>query len=320
VTPDLASTPVADDVVVRDVAVPDFAVPAGAEPPLTGALSTAPAAVPSARLAADPLSHWGLREPAFAGAPATRFLYLSPAHAEALGRLRYAVRHRKGGAMLTGAWGSGTTTLARALARELDRARFDVALVTDPRLSAPAFLGEILSQFGVTAAATDRRTLLRALEGRLVANLHRGRDAVVIVDEAQLVADESLFTELRLLLNFQTNDRFLISLVLAGSDALIETLRRRPQLAQRCSVRASLTPLDRVQTAQYVRHRLRTAGCEAAPLTEDAVDELFAVTGGTPRAINAVCDLTLLLGAAAGARCVDGALVRRVAAELTAAA
>ena len=143
---------------------------------------------------------------------------------------------------------------------------------------------------------------------------------MVIVDEAQLIEDDAVFNELSLLLNFQTNDRFLITLVLAGSDELLQTLKRQPHLAQRCVVRAGLEPLDREQTGHYVRHRLSTAGCETAALTDDAVDALFSATGGTPRVINAVCDLTLYVGAAAGVRRVDAELVRRVAGDITAAA
>ena len=158
--------------------------------------------------------------------------------------------------------------------------------------------------------------LLLALEARLVDNVTSGRDTVLIVDEAQLITDDAVFNELRLLLNYQTNERFLLTLVLAGSDELWETLRRHPHLVQRCALRARLTPLDREQTARYVRHRLVTAGREAETLTDDAVDELYAATGGTPRVINAVCDLTLFVGAASGAPQVDRDLVRRVAGDV----
>ncbi|HYE91524.1 MAG TPA: AAA family ATPase, partial [Terriglobales bacterium] len=338
VAPIAVDAPTMDAVAVAPIAVEPLALQAPAvESP---AVERAPAAAPSlldelmaqAPLAslppapvtaprpADPLRHWGLREPAFDNAPSTRFLYLSPEHAEALFRLRYAIQHRKGCAMLTGTYGCGKTTLTRALVRELDPARYDVALVANPLLTPVNLLQELLYQLGVPVKSDDKPTLVRALEARLSENLHRGRDTVVIVDEAQLIEDDAVFNELSLLLNFQTNDRFLITLVLAGSDELLQTLKRQPHLAQRCVVRAGLEPLDREQTGHYVRHRLSTAGCETAALTDDAVDALFSATGGTPRVINAVCDLTLYVGAAAGVRRVDAELVRRVAGDITAAA
>ncbi len=114
------------------------------------------AAAPEAiRASSDPLRHWGLREPAFDNAPTTRFLYLSPEHAEALFRLRYVIQHRKGCAMLTGTYGCGKTTLARALARELDPARFDVALIANPVLTPTGLLQELLYQLGVATTGID---------------------------------------------------------------------------------------------------------------------------------------------------------------------
>ena len=274
---------------------------------------------PPAHEPADPLTHWGLRESAFDNAPTTRFLYRSPEHNEALFRLRYAIVHRKGGAVLTGTYGCGKTTLARTLARELDPTRFDVALIANPLLTPTALLREFLHQLGEPSVPKEKLAVLHRLQERLAENLRRGRDTVLIVDEAQLIEDEAVFDELRLLLNFQTNDRFLMTLVLAGSDELGESLRRHPHLAQRCGARARLEPLDREQTGCYVRHRLGTAGRDAETLTDEAMDELFAATGGTPRVINAVCDLTLVVGAAAVARRVDGELVRRVADDVVAA-
>ena len=300
--------------VVAPVVVPIAPVVEKAEAPLVPRPVVSPIS-PAPRPSSDPLSHWGLREPAFDNAPSTRFFYLSPEHAEALFRLRYAIQHRKGCAALIGRLGCGKTTLTRALVRELDPERFDVALLASPMETPVAFLRELLFQLGITLQGDDKPSLWRALEVRLLENLRRNRDTVVIVDEAQTIESEELFNELRLLLNFQTNDRFLITLVLSGSSELIKTLRSQPQLAQRCAVRASLEPLDRQETGNYVRHRLVTAGRAAETLTEEAVDEVYAATGGTPRRINAVCDLSLFAGASAGVARVEADLVRKIAAD-----
>ena len=50
-------------------------------------------------------SYWELTEPPFDNSPNPKFFYLSPAHEEALVRLVFSVRHRKGCGMLTGEYG-----------------------------------------------------------------------------------------------------------------------------------------------------------------------------------------------------------------------
>src|SRR5439155_1501343 len=83
-----------------------------------------------------------------------------------------------------------------------------------------------------------------------------GRDSVVIVDEAQLIEDDAVFEELRLLLNFQTDNRFLVTLLLIGSPELAVKVRRMKHLDQRITLRYHLNTLDYTHTANYIAHRL----------------------------------------------------------------
>src|SRR5437899_564045 len=154
-------------------------------------------------------TYWGLKEPPFDNSPNPKFLYLSPEHDEALVRLMYAVRQRKGCAMLTGEYGCGKTTLSRALIQRLEAERFEIGLLTNPSWTAIDFLREVLYQLGIESQDTSKTALLHRLNDVFFRNFQAGRDTVIIVDEAQLIDDDGVFEELRLLLNFQTDDRFL---------------------------------------------------------------------------------------------------------------
>src|SRR5258705_336256 len=77
-------------------------------------------------------SYWELSEPPFDNSPNPKFFYLSPEHEEALVRLVYTVRHRKGCGMLTGEYGCGKTTLSRALIQRLEAERYEIGLYTHP--------------------------------------------------------------------------------------------------------------------------------------------------------------------------------------------
>ena len=241
-------------------------------------------------------SYWELSEPPFDNSPNPKFFYLSPEHEEALVRLVYTVCHRKGCGMLTGEYGCGKTTLSRALIQRLEAERYEIGLLTNPSWTPVDFLREVLYQMGVETQETRKPELLHLLNDLFFRNYQAGRESVVIVDEAQLIEDDSVFEELRLLMNFQTDDRFLVTLLLVGSPELGVKVRRLKHLDQRISLRYHLNTLDDQHTASYIAHRLRMAGRPNRLFTEDAVKLIFDFTRGTPREINNLCDVALLVG------------------------
>ena len=256
-------------------------------------------------------AYWGLSAPPFDNAPNPKFFYLSPEHEEALMRLVYAVRHRKGGGMLTGEYGCGKTTLSRALIHRLEAERYDIGLVTNPSGTAVEFLREVLYQLGVETRETGRPELLHLFMDVCVRNYQRGRDTVIIVDEAQLIHD-AVLEELRLSMNVQTDDRFLVTVVLIGSPELVQKIRRLKALDQRIAIRYHLNTLDNTHTANYIGHRLQTVGRPNPLFSDEAVKLIFDFTRGTPREINNVCDLALLAGYSRRVREIDEKIIAEV--------
>jgi len=241
-------------------------------------------------------AYWQLSEPPFDNSPNPKFFYLSPEHEEALVRLVYTVRHRKGCGMLTGQYGCGKTTLSRALIQRLEAERYEIGLLTNPRWNATDFLREALYQLGAETTEKSKPELLHMLNDLFFRHYREGRDTVIIVDEAQLLDDEGVFEELRLLMNFQTDDRFLVTVLLIGSPELREKVRRLKHLDQRITIRYHLNTLDDAHTSAYIAHRLTMAGRTDPIFTEEAVKLIFDFTRGTPREINNLCDVALLVG------------------------
>jgi len=257
-------------------------------------------------------AYWELSEPPFDNSPNPKFFYLSPEHEEALVRLVYTVSHRKGCGMLTGEYGCGKTTLARALIQRLEAERYEIGLLTNPSWNALDFLREVLYQLGVETEANTKPALLHALNDIFYQNYQAGRDSVVIVDEAQLIEDDGVFEELRLLLNFQTDDRFLVTLLLVGSPELAVKVRRMKHLDQRITLRYHLNTLDYSHTANYVAYRLKMAGQLKQLFTEAAIKLIFDFTRGTPREINNLCDVALLVGYSKRASEIDETIIGAV--------
>ncbi len=260
--------------------------------------------------------YWGLTARPFQNVPDPNFLFMSPRHREALARLLYAVKYNKGAALLVGDVGCGKTTLSRALILQLAEDKYDIGLITNPSLPGNDFLEEIDTQLGVQPPSGGKAALLRGLNDRLLANAGEGKETVLIVDEAHSIRDPAVFEELRMLLNFQLNDRFLLTLIMLAQPEINEIIARLKQFEQRIAIRYHLTPLDEAETGRYITYRLQKAGAKRALFSQEALQLVWQHAQGVPRIINTLCDLCLLEGFASRVQDVDAALVKRVAASL----
>jgi type II secretory pathway predicted ATPase ExeA len=108
------------------------------------------------------------------------------------------------------------------------------------------------------------------------------------------------------------DDRFLVTVVLIGSPELVPKVRRLRHLDQRISLRYHLNALDAKHTARYIDHRLGTAGREGELFTEEAIKLIFDFTRGTPREINNVCDIALLVGYTRRVKIIDEKVIADV--------
>src|SRR5512147_2507224 len=239
---------------------------------------------------------YGLREKPFNRTPDPRFLYQSPKHAEALARLQLAVEDRDI-VLLTGEIRAGKTTLSRAFIDGLD-ASFHPVLIINPRLSPSQLLRTIALRLGMEDAPRHRHELLEAMNAKFYEIYETGRRTAIIIDEAQLIPSKATFEELRLLTNFQLDDRNLLAIVLIGQTELRDRLSRKPYraLRQRIGMQYHLGPLDRVETGAYVQHRLSVAGRSAPLFDERALALLYEHSGGIPRRINIIAGNALVEG------------------------
>lgn len=243
------------------------------------------------------LDYYGLSEPPFDITPNPRFLFFSAKHREAFNHLLYGIRERKGFVQLTGEVGAGKTTLCRSLLGELGK-NFETALILNPVLDADGLMKAIAMEFGLNVKGMDRLETVAALNEFLLGLADRGKDAVLIIDEAQDMTND-LLEQVRLLSNLETYDRKLLQIVLMGQPELRDRLNdyRMRQLRQRITVRYHLRSLSMQEIGQYIQHRLEISGAKGAPyFTRGALWRIHRYSGGIPRLINAVCDKCLLAG------------------------
>lgn len=281
---------------------------------------------------------YGLKEKPFSLTSDSRFFYQSRAHAPAFDDLLNAIRRRESLNALTGDVGTGKTTLCRAVLESLDRKTFS-AFVRDPFASREELLKVLLADFGVASTediASGRlrgatRTELHYVLQEFLATLAPLQAfAVVIIDEAQNLSPQ-LLEEVRIL----SDAEGLLQVVLVGQLELRGQLARAEmrQLDQRVSVHCQLQALDVAGVAGYISHRLHVAGgsSDRVRFTGDAVEAIYARSGGVPRVINRLCDRALHCGYSRRDASIDAEIVaqanplsadgaRAAAARLTAAA
>jgi type II secretory pathway predicted ATPase ExeA len=255
---------------------------------------------------------YGLKERPFNKTPDPRFLFRSRKHAEALARLQLTVDEQDM-VLLTGEIGSGKTTLSRALIDSLDRSCHPV-LIINPRLSPAQLLQIVALRLGIEEPGRQRHSMLEAINAKLFELYEAGRRPALIIDEAQLIPGKATFEELRLLTNFQLDDRNLLALVLIGQTELRDRLDRRPYraLRQRVAMQFHLAPLDAQETREYVRHRLRVAGREAPLFDDQACELLFSHSGGVPRLINILAGNALIEGFGRGSTTIGPGIIESV--------
>ncbi len=251
------------------------------------------------------LAHFGLTRRPFRPTPDTDAYFPAASHEAALHGLRSAFAARDGVALLDGEPGTGKTLLALRFLEGLD-AVVPRVLIPAPRFTRPADLHQaILFDLGVEYRGLSEQELRLAVTEKLLGSLGEGVPTVIVLDEAQhLTAD--VLEEIRLLGNLETRSAKAAFVVLVALPPLREALTRAAAFAQRVAARCRVEPLTREESAEYVRHQVKSAGGRPGALVGDEALELFAARcQGVPRLLNQAAALAFTLAGAAGAENVD---------------
>jgi putative secretion ATPase (PEP-CTERM system associated) len=259
----------------------------------------------------------GLSESPFNLTPDANFLYPSRVHREVLAHLLYGINSRKGFIMVTGEVGSGKTTLCRAVLKKLGP-NTDVALVLNSFLTEEELLKTINEDLGIPTAGKTKKELIDELNSFLLEERMKGRNVVVILDEAQNLSFPVL-EQIRMLSNLETEKEKLLQIVLVGQPELRRLIAspRLRQLSQRITVRHHITSLSQTETSQYIYHRLKVAGAtDNIVFTSGALKEVHRFSRGIPRMINVICDQALLAGYVAGSSRIDRKMIRAAETEM----
>lgn len=263
------------------------------------------------------LEFYGFKEQPFGVTPDPRFLYLSPAHREALASLYYGIEAGRGFMALIAKPGMGKTTLLFQLLQRF-QATARTAFVFQTQCSSREFMRFLMAEIGCDVPADhDLVSIHKEFNQCLLQEAQAGRRFIVVVDEAQN-CDASVLETIRLLSDFETPRAKLLQIVLTGQPELADKLAKPSlsQLRQRISVLSRLEPLPLAEIEHFITYRMRIAGYLGAPVFTPAARKLIAdLSGGIPRNINNLCFNALSIGCALRHRTIDVDVLHEVATD-----
>lgn len=230
--------------------------------------------------------------------PDPKFFYGSKGHKRAMAYLEYGLSLGEGFIVITGDVGAGKTTLVRNLFKQMEEENIIAAQLVSTQLDADDTLRSVAASLGLEHEGISKSALLKNLQDFLTAASRQNKRVLLVVDEAQNLTPRAV-EELRMLSNFQNDDRSLIQTFLLGQPEFRGILQSvdMQQLRQRVIASYHLGPLDTDETRGYIEHRLNLVGWKGLPsFSDEAFQAIHRFTGGIPRRINTFCDRLMLFG------------------------
>jgi len=263
-------------------------------------------------------AHWGFTRMPFSKDLAPSMLATTSAHSEAVARIGWCVTEEALG-VITGEVGAGKTVAARAALGTLDGSRHTVIYIGNPAVGTRGIYAAIIAALGGTPRFHKAALIPQAQDALAAERDERGKNVVVVLDEAHLLGTDQL-EELRLLLNADMDSRSPFACLLIGQP----TLRRRIKLGtfaaldQRIALRYAMTGMTPEETGTYIAHHLGLAGRTDTLFSDDAVELIHQVSRGLPRAVNNLAVQALVAAYAGGRNIVDESSTRTAVTEVTA--
>jgi type II secretory pathway predicted ATPase ExeA len=228
--------------------------------------------------------------------------FLDISRKQVIKRIRTFLNHR-GFAVLCGASGTGKTMLLNHLCRQLQPNEHRIIYIPFTMLKPADMLKSICLKLDLEPTVSTTK-MLGNIQNRITEI--QPVNPVLVLDEIQKISHPTLEV-IRLMTNFNFEEKNLFSVIMAGSDEFFQKLRLRMNepLRQRITCFQRLSPLSREDTRQYIKHQFETAGAHHEIITERAASLVYDLVSGIPRLINSLVFASLEEAADAGSKIID---------------
>lgn len=237
-------------------------------------------------------------------------VFTSKGHRELLARLKHAIETGSL-AVITGQVGSGKSTALRAVMHSLDASRYRYLYLASSELTPSEFYKNLLYQINVRPGRSFSENK-RLTTQNMLELYQKGIKPLVVIDEGQELTVPML-SELRFVLNYQTDSFSPLTVILSGQPQLAETLRLQVLecIRQRITVHYRLPCLEEGEISAYILHHLKIAGGDKQIFTEDAMKLIYQFSKGIARRINNICRYALVAAVGSDKPVIDVEAVQK---------
>ncbi len=259
------------------------------------------------------LPHYSLKEQPFKDTVSPKYFWSGEGQSEAIAVLKFRIDKGEGITLLTGDVGVGKTLLIKCLAVLLND-KFKIVTIEDSDIDSKDFLLFVADSFKLPNNFEDKRSFFWYIDGEYSRTKKR---MLIIIDEAHRLK-KSLLNDLDLMAKIKRDSEQLINIVLVGQNPLIELVKEiKPNgNMQKDRIVCHLRSLTKVETNEYIKHRLKIAGTEKDLFSSGALGKIFKYSGGIPRVINTICDHALMIGYSKELKKIESPVIKECAEDL----
>jgi general secretion pathway protein A len=261
------------------------------------------------------LNYYALQGDPFSPTSHPAWFFASRSHRAALQMLLESLKAGQALAILLGEPGVGKTFLVHVALAHSDLHHLKMVHLWYPPCSFHDTLQMIGWELGLDAVTSDAAKLAHALHRVLLTEHERGRQVVLVIDEAHTLSVESLEILLRLSNVRALTGAPLLQILLVGLPTLwchFSALPLRP-FKRRTVTRVTLAPLTYGENLAYIRHRLQQAGAgEGTVFAPGAMRHVARHARGNPRVLDMLCTNMLLTGFTARQKPIAAHIARDV--------
>ncbi len=232
---------------------------------------------------------------------------------EAYTRLDY-IKNTKGFGIITGAPGSGKTSVIRFWSKSLNPSMFKIIYTALSTLTATEFYRDLAREMDLEPQF-KRMDNIRLIQNEITRlNNERKITPVFIIDEANYIRN-SILNELKILFNFDMDSKDRAIIILAGMKGLNNTLKLavHEPLRQRIVMNYDMDGLTKPETKRFVSEKVQNAGCTREIFNDNALEALANTSNGIPRVICKIAGRALGIADSKNYDCVDEEIVRLAA-------